>query len=69
MGHGRFLGLEERHHFADIEVVIAQGDIDLVQQDEPHIRVTDHAFGGLPPGPGRCDIAVAVLGFPGEAFA
>ena len=51
MGHLGLLGPKEIHDLGNIEIVIAQRDIDLVQQNQPVARVADQVF-RLGPGTG-----------------
>ena len=56
MGHLRFLGLQEVHHLGDIEIVVAQRDVDLVEQHHPDRRDRGSALSTSPrrPAPSRC---------------
>src|SRR3546814_291549 len=70
---------EKVHHLAERQVVVAQRNVDLVEQD--HVvgatlfgikgaaAGVDHLLGGLPGRRGGGDVARAVLGIPGEALA
>ena len=64
VGHRGFFGQKEIHHLVDIKVVIAQGDVDLVQEDEFDPGIEDLFLCDAPAVLGRRDVAVAVLGFP-----
>src|SRR6185437_626821 len=65
----RFFFLQEGHDVSDIEIIIAQRDIDFVEQHQPDVRVPDQFLGLLPAGAGGGNVAGAVLGLPGKALA
>ena len=52
-----------------IEVIVAQHDVEFVEQHHAVAVVADQFLGALPALGGGGDVALAVLGFPGEAFA
>ena len=60
------LVFEEADHFVDVEIIVAQHDVDLVQEHQLVVRIVDHFLGPLPRGGCRRDIPGPVLGFPGE---
>src|SRR5580700_10286065 len=60
---------ERGNHGAEIEIVVAQRNVELVENDEGKARI-GHEFARLRPGAlGGRDIARAVLRVPGEALA
>src|SRR5262245_42556697 len=61
--------LKEIDDLGDVEIIIAQCDVDLVEHDHAQGLVRDQLLGLLPAGAGRSDVARAVLRFPGKAFA
>src|SRR3954470_2896133 len=69
MRHRRLLRREEIDNLRDVEIVVAQRDVDLVEHDHAEILVEDQLLGLLPAGAGGRDVAGAVLRLPGKAFA
>ena len=57
------------HDLGDVQIVIAQRDVDFVQQHHADLGVADQFFGLVPAGTGGGDVARLVLGFPGKALA
>ena len=57
------------HHLGEVEVVVAQRDVELVEHEQPDGRVGHQLLGLLPGALGGGDVAGAVLRLPGEAFA
>ena len=52
-----------------IQIVIAQGDVDFVEQNELDLRDPESLFGLFPACRARRQYRAPVLGFPGKAFA
>ena len=60
---------ERGDHGVEVEIVVAQRDIELVENDELEARIV-HQFARFRPSAlGRGDIAGAILRFPGETLA
>ena len=68
MGHLGLFVDQELHDLVDVDIIIANGDVDLVQQDHLVRRVADQLFRLLPSGLCHLDVARAVLCFPREAL-
>ena len=68
MGHEWLFSLQELDDFINVQIVIAQRDIDLVQQHEINLWVQNHFLGLYPSRTRRCDVTFTVLGFPCEAL-
>ena len=68
MGHEWLFSLQELDDFINVQIVIAQRDIDLVQQHEINLWVQNHFLGLFPSRTRRRDVTFAVLGFPCEAL-
>ena len=68
VGHEWLFSLQELDDFINVQIVIAQRDIDLVQQHEINLWVQNHFLGLFPSRTRRCNVTFAVLGFPCEAF-
>ena len=62
-------GLEVVEDLVQVEVLVAQGDVEFVEQYHVVAVVLQHALGLFPGGVGGGDVAFAVLGVPGVAFA
>src|SRR4051812_44804967 len=60
---------QDGQHFLQREVIVAQHDVEFVQQNHLDRGVADQGDGLIPGGAGGGDIALAALSFPGEAFA
>src|SRR3989338_6949581 len=56
-------------YLPDLQVVELQRDVDFIQHHQRDVRVAQHAASHIPCGLRRCNVALLVLGFPGEAFA
>src|SRR3989338_1373579 len=56
-------------HLLDLQVVELQRDVDFIQHHQRNIRVAQHAASHIPCSLRRGNVALLVLGFPGEAFA
>ena len=69
VGQRRLFGFQERHDLGDIDIVIADRDVDLVQQHHPVGRITDQLLCLGPSGLGHFGVAGLVLGFPGKPLA
>lgn len=69
VGHVGFLGGEEFDDFVDVDVVVADRDVDFVEEDHFVGHIEDQFLGFGPSGLSHFGIAGFVLGFPGEAFA
>ncbi len=63
------LGAQHVQHLVERQVVVAQHDVELVEQHEAIGGIGDHRLRLLPRRAGGGDVAGAVLGLPGEAFA
>src|SRR5207245_3210747 len=60
---------ERREDSAEVDVIVAQCDVELVEHQQLDRRIL-HQLGRAGPGTLRsCDITCAILGFPGKAFA
>ena len=68
MCHMWFFFEQEAHHLVNIEIAIAQGDIDFIQQNEFYLWISDKFFGRLPSG-GRCLSAIFDMIFLGDFFS
>ena len=68
MGRARLVPKRFQHFFKR-QVVVAQHDVELIQDHHVVSPIGDHLLGGLPRVPGRFYVARPVLGLPGEAFA
>src|SRR3984957_17053819 len=69
MRHWRLVVLQECDDVVDVEIVVAQRDVDLVEHDHAQVRIGDQRLGLFPAGLGSRDVAGTILGFPGKAFA
>ncbi|GEM_PF-4726409 len=69
MGHRRLLRQQEVHHLVDVEIIVAQRNVDLVERDELDLWVEDLFFRDPPACLRRRHVALAVLRLPGEALA
>src|SRR5258708_26770633 len=69
MRHRRLLVFQECDHLVDVEIVITQGDVDLVEHDHAQARIGDQLPGLFPASLGSRDVAGAILGFPGKTLA
>src|ERR1700709_1137395 len=69
VGERRLFFPQERDDLSDIEIVVAQRDVDFVEQHELNIRVPDQFLGFLPARPGGSNVARLVLGLPGKTLA
>src|SRR5438270_4798911 len=69
MRHRWLRGHQEIDNFGDVEIIVAQRDVDLVEHDHAEILVEDQLLGLLPDGTRSGDVAGAVLRLPGKAFA
>src|SRR6516162_6495601 len=63
------LGLQCRDDFVERQVVVAQHDVELVEQHQPVGAIGDHRLGRLPRLARGGDVAGPILGVPGEALA
>ena len=63
------LRLQRRHDLVERQIVVAQHDVQLVEQHQPIGRVGDHRLRRFPGGARGGDVAGAVLGVPGKALA
>jgi hypothetical protein len=52
-----------------VRPIRSQHDVELVEDDYVQLRVLEHVLGRVPGGARGGDVARAVLGLPGEAFA
>ena len=57
------------HHLLDRQVVLAQHDVELVEDHEVQVGVGQHAQRLVPGGARRRDVALAILRLPGKTFA
>jgi len=62
------LGCQCRNDLVARQVVVAQHDVELVEQHQPVGRIGDHRLGRLPRLARGGDVAGAVLGVPSEAL-
>jgi len=69
MRHRRLFRLQEPNHLIDRQVVIAERNVDLVEQDHAVPLIADQLLRLLPALPCGGDVAGLVLRFPGEALA
>ena len=69
MRHLRLFSLEKGDHLLKRDIAIAQSDVDLVEKNHVMALVTDQLLGLFPSSGGGGNVTLAVLGFPGEAFA
>src|SRR5260370_18300567 len=59
---------QRRNDLRQIEIIVAQCDVEFVENDEAEARI-GHELQRLRPGAlGRGDVALEILGFPGEAL-
>src|SRR5581483_3084657 len=68
MGQRRLRSLQERDDLVDIEIIVAQRDVDLVEHDHTQAFVRDQRFRFLPSGLRGGDVAGAILRLPRETF-
>ena len=66
--HGAFLR-ELRHHVGQRQVIVAEHDVELVEDHHVERWIAQELDGFLPRALGRRDVALAVLRLPGEPFA
>src|SRR5450830_1909761 len=66
--HGR-TGDQIGDHHVDVEVAVFEGDVQFIEQHQTDSRIAQEAPGLLPRQLGLGDVAFAVLGVPGVAFA
>ena len=66
---GRLVVAQERDHFVDRQIVVAEHDVEFVEQHDLVLAGGDDRLGALPGGAGRGEVALAILGLPGEALA
>src|SRR2546430_979763 len=64
---GLFVAQKTQHRF-DRQIVVAQHDVELIQQDHAVAIVADQLLGALPAFRRRRDIAFPVLRFPAKAL-
>ena len=65
----RLLILQKRHHLGNVEIIVAQHDVQLVAEHHPVVTAGDHLLGRIPGFLCRSNVTLAVLRFPGEALA
>ncbi len=69
MRHFWFLFQQECHNLINVQIIIAQGDVDFIQQNKLNAWIKDQRLGLFPTRLCRCDITCLVLCVPCEPFA
>ena len=61
--------LQIAEHLIEIEVAVLEGDVQFIEHHQTDRRITQQLARHCPCGFGGGDVALTVLGFPGEALA